>query len=305
MKIDGVKEIAVARDNELVLGVLRLRYWQHVMNELLKRKEFTIPIHLGFGHEAVAEAVHTMMIDGDQLVLTHRNITYNLARAGALKPLYDEYKLKSNAVCGGKLASMNLTNPARGVAYSSSILGNNLSVACGLALGMQTLGRPGIVTVLTGDGGMEEGQFYESIVFARAHSLKVLFLVENNNMAMSSTIEQRRRPILLEQVCSGVDIPFQCLEGNDVFEYAATLQSLRQQIDDASLPACVEAGLPSMNQHAGPTPGWPADPKIIDMANGLIVEHTSSDPVFVLKQKIGAEAFKELEKEVMEESWAE
>jgi len=291
-------------DTSLALDVLRLRYWQHVMNEALKRKEFKIPIHLGFGHEALASAVNRMMTDSDQLVLTHRNITYNLARAGALKPLYDEYKLEPAAMGRGKLGSMNLANRSKGIAYSSSILGNNVSVACGLALAKQVSNTDGIVTVLTGDGAMEEGQFYESLVFAASQRLRVLFLVENNDMSMSSTIEQRRCPIALNHMAAAVNIQFHSLEGNDVFQYVESLESVRKDIMDASQPVCVEARLASINQHAGPTPGWPTDPKKIAIENGLIVEETSFDPVHVIRQRIGEDAFEELAAQVLSEAWA-
>jgi len=300
-----VKEAIVTEVSKLASAVLRLRYWQHVMNERLKEKSFSIPIHLGFGHEALAVALDHTMEAGDQLVLSHRNITYNLARAGALKPLYDEYKLKADAMAGGQLGSMNLVNPDRGIVYSSSILGNNVSVACGLALGRQVMARPGIVTVLTGDGAMEEGQFYESLVFAKSQDLKVLFVVENNDMSMSSTIDERRCAIDVEQMCAALDIPFYSFQGNDVFEYSPALKLAREAVDGRQAPVCIEAHLAALNQHAGPTPGWPTDPKTISLENGLVVEQSSNDPVYVLQKTIDSQAFAELTREVLAEDWNE
>ncbi len=288
-------------ETTFVLDVLRLRYWQHLMNEALKKKAFTVPIHLGFGHEAIASAVSHMMLSEDQLVLSHRNITYNLARAGALKPLVQEYKLRPNAIGGGKLGSMNLSNPDWGVVYSSSILGNNLPVACGMALANQTLKRQSVVTVITGDGAMEEGAFYEALVFAKTHQLKVLFMVENNDMSMSSTIAERRCPIFLDQMCAAVNMPFFSLKGNDVFTYAALLESVRKTVDADAEPACVEVCVAALNQHAGPTPGWPTDPKRISLENGLIVAETPDDPVFVLKQRLGLQAFDAFSRQVLAE----
>ncbi len=293
----------ISSDTALVVDVLRLRYWQHIMNEALKRREFAIPIHLGFGHEAIAAAVNHMMQQHDQLVLTHRNITYNLARARSLKPLYEEYKLSPSATGGGKLGSMNLASPEWGVAYTSSILGNNLSVACGIALARQTAGRGGVVVVLTGDGAMEEGQFYESLVFARSQRLKVLFVVENNDYAMSSTIAERRCPIDLGHMTQAMGMPFQHLAGNDVFRYDAVLTDLRKRIDADSAPACIEVRLSALNQHAGPTPGWPTDPKSIRMESGLLIERTENDPVFVLIQRLGEDLVGSLSAQVLHEDW--
>lgn len=288
---------------QLVKEVLRVRYWQHLVNESLKQKAFKIPIHLAFGHEAIAVAVSNMMKPADQLVLSHRNIAYNLARAGSLKQIYDEYKLVESGVAKGKLGSMNLVDPQHGVVYSSSVLGNNLSVACGLALGQQVLERRGLVILLTGDGGMEEGQFYESLVFARSHDLRMLFVVENNNQSMSSTIGERRGPIFLENLCAAVNIRFRQLCGNDFFQYLSVLEEFRALAVDRSTCMCVEVHLAALNQHAGPTPGWPTDPKNITIDNGLIIRHSPDDPLYVLQQKIGPHVFGQICQEILAERW--
>ena len=41
--------------------VLQLRYWQHLLNEDLKQKAFKIPVHLAFGHEAIAVAIGSLL----------------------------------------------------------------------------------------------------------------------------------------------------------------------------------------------------------------------------------------------------
>lgn len=301
LKKNKTKQDPVLKDHQLTLEVLRLRYWQLLVNEGLKKKEFKIPIHVALGHEAIAVAVHHMMKSGDRLVLSHRNMAYNLIREGSLKPVYNEYQLLSTGVAGGKLGSQNLANPDAGVVYSSSILGNNLSVACGLAYGNEVLNRPGLVTVLTGDGGIEEGPFYEGLVFSKSLQLKMLIIVENNNQSMSSKIEERRCPISLSDMCEAVKIPFRSLSGNDVFEYAPALQSIRALAVEQSTPVLVEAFLTTLNHHAGPTSGWPTDPKNVSLENGLIVEKSSNDPVFVLQQKIDPFLFSELSEQVLGE----
>lgn len=274
--------------------VVQLRYWQHLLNEDLKNRAFTVPVHLAFGHEAVAVAVNAMMTSDDQLVLSHRNVAYNLARAGDLAPIRDEYLGRSTGIAGGHLGSMNLAQPRRGIAYSSSILGNNLSVACGLAMAKTLAEQQGIVMVMTGDGAMEEGTFYEALVFAKTHGLRLAIVIENNDMSMASTITQRRVPISVAHLCAAVDVPFTQLAGNDVFEYADFFARLRVQLNQRSGPACVEVTLAALNQHAGPTPGWPTDPKNIDLANGLLIQESNADPLFVLGSQLGMHALSEL-----------
>jgi len=297
-----VRKALTDQERQLVLEVFRLRYWQHRMNEDLKKKKFKIPIHVAIGHEALAAAVSRVMLKEDQLVLTHRNMAYNLARAGTLEEVYAEYQLSPAGAAGGKLGSMNLADRKRGVVYSSSVLGNNIPVACGLALAKQVKRDPGFVIVLTGDGAMEEGPFYEGLVFSKTIRLRMLILVENNDMSMSSTISQRRCDIDVQALCGSVGIPFRALRGNDPFEYLSALRAVRSLALEQETPVCMEAQLGSINQHAGPTPGWPTDPKNISLERGLVVEETDRDPLFVLKQRIGEELFEEFSNQVLSES---
>ena len=288
----------------LALQVVQLRYWQHIMNEDLKKKVFTIPIHVAFGSEAIAVAASSCMKLDDRLVLTHRNMAFNLARVSELKIIYDEYRLSSEGVCGGRKGSMNLINPLRGVIYSSSILGNNFSVACGVALHKRVQKKPEIVIVTTGDGAMEEGGFYEALTFARSQDLKVVFLIENNNHSMSSTISQRRCPIYIDKMCDALDIPYKRLASNDVFEYASEFANMRARVLDSSCPVCIEVETVLMNQHAGPTPGWPTDPMSVSLSDGLIIRESTGDPLFILKNKIGDTAFESITADVLSTKWA-
>lgn len=271
--------------------MLQLRLWQHWVNELLKQKAFKIPVHLGFGTEALVTAVDETMGSDDELVLTHRNAVFNMARAESLGPILDEYGLLETGSGGGVLGSMNLANPGGGISYSSSILGNNLSVACGLAFAQSLRARSGVVWVVTGDGAMEEGGFYEALVFARSHGLRVVFLVDNNDYSMASKIEERRCDIRVGSLCDAVGIPFFHLQGNDLETYVQTLGDVRTSVLVDSNPVCVEFSTALLNQHAGPTPGWPTDPLRIDINDGLVIGSVSDDPVAALRERVGVEHF--------------
>jgi|GEM_PF-907975 len=271
-------------DSLLARAVLRLRWWQLLLNEDLKRGRFAVPVHLAIGHEAIAAALSAAMEDEDRLLLTHRNAAYNLARAGALEPVRREYELSPEGAAGGRLGSMNLSQPARGVHYTSSILGNNLPVACGMALADRMRGAAAVTWVVTGDGAIEEGAFWESLIFARSHGLPVVFVVENNDHSLASTIAERRCPIDLAAVSGALGIPFNALEHNHAGRYKAALEGLRRLA--ASGPAMVEVAVRTFSNHAGPTPGWPADPKQIRLSDGLIVEDGFEDPAWVARHTL-------------------
>ena len=108
-----MENITSCINKKLASKVLQIRYWQHLVNEGLKKNVFAVPVHMAFGHEAVAAAVDSSMQSDDQLVLTHRNIAYNLARAGSLSSIWDEYKHLPGGLGKGHLGSMNVSNPSK------------------------------------------------------------------------------------------------------------------------------------------------------------------------------------------------
>ncbi len=272
--------------------ILRLRFAQMIINEEYKNGKFKIPIHLAFGHESIAIALSHVMKNQDKLVLSHRNVAYNLAREKSIKPILDEYFLKPTGIMDGKVGSMNLINPTRGIIYSSSILGNNFSVGAGIALAQKMWDMNGITIILGGDGAMEEGSFHESLIMCKTLKLSVLIIIENNEWSMSTKINERRIPINISKLTESFQIKYVKLSGNDPFVYIKELEELREYSLREKTPVCIEIMVNTLgdwrmktpeqpdgkfiNYHAGPTPSvdlnsWP---------NPL--RDNEDDPVFVL-----------------------
>jgi TPP-dependent pyruvate/acetoin dehydrogenase alpha subunit len=282
-------------------ALIRVRFFQHQINEMLKAGKFRqIPIHLAFGHEAAAVGMALTMQATDALCLSHRNAAYNLARTQSLEDVVKYYRMESFRGVGKQMASMNLACPDTGIAYTSSILGNNLAVSAGIAMNRKLTEREGIVFVVTGDGAMEEGIFWETLIFARSHRLGLVIVVENNNCSMSSTIEQRRFPIDLSMVCRGLDVEYRQVDGASLPLVKAALSDARQDAFKGKV-ALVELQIATFCQHAGPTPGWPNDPLCITLDDGLLIGDDSRDPLVQLSKAIGARKFDEIAGKVINE----
>ena len=277
---------------------LKLRQWQMEINEDLKKKRFKVPVHLGLGTEALVVAIASVIQSGDNLLLTHRNAAFNLVLAEDPMAVVREYDGLNDGLAFGRLGSMNLVNPKSGIVYSSSILANNISVACGCAYGQRITQSQNFTVVLTGDGAMEEGAFYEGLVFAKSHQLPLVIVVDNNDYSMASTTSERRCEIDLSQFCKSIGVNYLQLSDNDVQTYVTEFESLRGAVRSSSSPAVVEVKTTLLNQHAGPTPGWPTDSMKVDISYGLVIEEATSDPIFVLREKYGSENFSKFETEL-------
>lgn len=301
-------------DWKLNSKVLQNRIGQLLVNERLKSRSIKVPVHLALGHEAVAVAVADIMEAGDALCLTHRNIHYNLARAISLKDEWAELALQPTGVGGGWLGSMNMANPEVGIPYTSSILANSLSVSAGIALADKVRGTDAVTIVVTGDGAMEEGAFYETLEFLKSCELSSLVLVENNGWSLATHVAERRCPIHLDKLAQAFEIPYVRLEGNDVHGYRDRLKSARAQCVAQQTPILIEAHLSTLGDWRMKTPEFP-DGKFINYHHGAaptvdlldwpLIRHDHSDPLFVLGQQFGEAPLLALAVQVREQLEAE
>ncbi|MDO8504045.1 MAG: thiamine pyrophosphate-dependent enzyme [bacterium] len=297
-------------DIETAKEVLRIRLSQMIVNEKYKEGVFKIPIHLAMGHEAIAVAVSSVMQGNDQLLVSHRNIHYNLAKTKALKPELNEYLLRDDGLANGQLGSMNLANEEKNIVYASSILGNNLPVASGLALAKKVKKEKSVVIVETGDGAIEEGAFYESLLFMKSNNLSVLIIVENNGWSLATKIKERRCNINLIKIAEAMDVKYEKLSSNNVYEYIEKLKSLKEYSLENKMPVIVEVELTTLggwylktpenpkgrfiNYHAGPAPE-------INLENGPEIESSENDPVFVLTKLFEKDVFQKMANEILQE----
>ena len=278
---------------DVAKNILRVRLSQMIVNESYKKGRFKIPIHLALGHEAIAVAVDSIMQKNDKLVLSHRNIHYNLARSHGLKKELEEYYLSKHGVAQGRLGSMNLSNPEKNIVYSSSILGNNFAVGSGVALGEKVNKKNGVVIIVTGDGAMEEGSFYESLLFQKSNDLPVLTIIENNQWSLATKIHERRCEINIKKMAESFGASYLKLKGNDTFDYIKKLKDAHGLAKKNKTSVCVEVELTTLgfwymktdeypegkfiNYHGGPAP-------TVNLADGPVIVKSKKDPVSVLER---------------------
>jgi len=281
---------------ELCKKTIWLRHAQLIINDYYKKDPFKVPVHMAIGHEALAVAVDANFYEHDSLFLTHRNIHFNLVRQETLNEELNEYYLSQNGLANGHLGSMNLSNPAKGVQYTSSILGNNMPIACGYALANKAKDIPAVTFVVTGDGAIEEGSFYESLLFMKTYELPVILIIENNNWSLATSIDERRQQIDFKTLAKSLNIDFVSLDGNDVIEYSRKIDKIRSQSLQRKAPILIEVQLTTLgyryiynedfpngkfiNYHSGPAP------QVSKSSNKSypVINRDNSDPLHVLSR---------------------
>lgn len=212
------------------------------------------PIHLAFGHEVLAACVSIVKKEGDKFVLTHRNIHFNLALSeeGDWDKITSETQAKKDGINQGLYGCMTMRNRRAGIAYTSSILGNNLSVGLGIS---STLNEFNTTWIQMGDGSIEEGSFYEGLVFAVARRLNIIVLVENNNWSLGSSIHERRGEINLSKLSQSIGMEYTCIFLDEsVEDMLAKLENARNL--SSNKPQIIECYLKTQGGNYDPKRGY-------------------------------------------------
>lgn len=177
---------------ELFYKSLRIRLVEEKIIELYPSDKIQSPVHLSIGQEAVAVGTcHSLKIP-DLLFCSYRSHAFYLAKGGDLQQMFAELYGKVTGCGGGKAGSMHLAAPDVGLMGSSAVVASTIPHAVGAALAAKRRGTDQVTVAAFGDGATDEGGYHESLNFASLHQLPVIFLCENNGLAVHSKMEARQ-----------------------------------------------------------------------------------------------------------------
>lgn len=108
-----------------------------------------------------------------------------------------------------------------------AIVGAHLPIAAGMALGDQYAGNDGVTICMFGDGATNIGFFHEGVNLSKVWDLPVLWVCENNQYGMGTTIDRASAVSEIRQKAEGYGIPNERVDGMNVMEVReATLKAL-------------------------------------------------------------------------------
>lgn len=169
---------------ELYTKMYLIRKTEEKIREHYLEDEMKTPVHLSVGEEAVAAGVCTALGPKNHIFGTYRSHGIYLAKTGETDKFFAELYGKATGIAKGKVGSMHLSAPEFGFLGSSSIVGSIIPVAVGAAFANKMKGNNKITTVVFGDGAIDEGAFWESFNVASLMGLPILFVCEDNELAV-------------------------------------------------------------------------------------------------------------------------
>jgi len=149
------------------------------------------PMHMSRGEEAIIAGACAALKREDQVFGSYRSHALYLAKTGDTDGFFAEMYGKITGACGGKAGSMHLSNPSKGHISCSAVVASNLPVAVGAAWANKMKKNGKIVVIFFGDGAVDEGSFWESVNMACLWKLPILFICEDNDLAVHTSSSKR------------------------------------------------------------------------------------------------------------------
>lgn len=240
------------RYQELFRQALRIRLVEEKVIELYPSDKIQSPVHLSIGQEAVAVGVCEALRPEDAVYITYRGHAFYMARGGGLPELMAELYGRRNGVSGGKAGSMHLAAPQVGVMGASAVVGSTISLALGGTLARRILKKPGLDVVCYGDGATEQGTYHESLNLASLYGLPVLFLCENNGLAVHASLAERQSYRILEHARSYGIETVRIDEGWDFLKVGDVTRQVTAAMRADGRPRVMEVMTCRYKEHVGP-----------------------------------------------------
>lgn len=271
---------------ELNLGLYKkiylIRKTEEKIQEHYNEDEMKTPMHMSMGEEAIAVGVCHSLKAEDQIFGTYRSHAIYLAKTGDTDNFFAEMYGKDTSLQKGKSGSMHLCAPESAFMGSSAIVGSIIPVAVGVAFANKRKGNNKLVAVFFGDGATDEGVFWESLNVACLMKLPILFVCEDNGLAVHTPISKRHGYTSITDVVS----KFNCnvLEENTTDAeviYELTRKSIKL-IKTTQMPCFVELRYYRYLEHVGINEDFDAGYRSKDEFE----EWYKKDPVNIERKKL-------------------
>jgi pyruvate dehydrogenase E1 component alpha subunit len=197
--------------------------------------------HLYIGQEAVAIGLQSALTPGKDSVITgYRDHGHMLAYGIDPKIIMAELTGRAAGISRGKGGSMHMFSTEHGFYGGHGIVGAQVSLGTGLAFKHKYSNDGGVCLAYFGDGASNQGQVYESFNMAELWKLPIIFVVENNQYAMGTSVNRASSEDQLYRRGESFRIPGVQVDGMDVLAVRGAAEAALEWVHAGKGPILLE-----------------------------------------------------------------
>jgi len=236
--------------------------------------------HLYIGQEAVVVGVQGALEDGDQVITGYRDHGHMLATGMDPNGVMAELTGREGGYSRGKGGSMHMFSREKQFFGGHGIVGAQVPIGTGLALADQYQANGKICATYFGDGAANQGQVYEAFNMAQLWKLPVVYIIENNQYAMGTSVQRSSSETHLHRRGASFGIPGEEVDGMDVIGVYEAARKAAEHARSGKGPYILEM---KTYRYRGHSMSDPAKYRTREEVNEVRDHH---DPIDLAKAKI-------------------
>lgn len=254
--------------------------------------------HLYIGQEAVVTGIQAALKENDRVITGYRDHAHMLACGIDPKVVMAELTGRAGGISAGKGGSMHMFSLEHNFFGGHGIVGAQVPLGTGLAFADRYRGDDAITVTYFGDGAANQGQVYEAFNMAELWKLPVLYVIENNQYAMGTSVNRSSAENELYRRGESFRIPGRQVDGMNVLAVKAAADEAVQWIRAGNGPMLLEM---KTYRYRGHSMSDPAKYRSKEEVQKMRAEH---DPIDQLKRRIldanaaSEDDLKEIDREV-------
>ncbi|MEZ4721027.1 MAG: pyruvate dehydrogenase (acetyl-transferring) E1 component subunit alpha [Flavobacteriales bacterium] len=193
--------------------MLLMRRFEEACGNLYLQQKFGGFCHLYIGQEAIAAGFASAIQKDDKIITAYRDHAHPIALGMEPKYVMAELYGKTTGCSKGKGGSMHMFDKSINMMGGHGIVGAQIPMGAGIAFAEKYNGTKNVCLTFMGDGAVRQGALHETFNMAMLWKLPVIFIVENNNYAMGTSVERTTNVTDLSKLGLSYDMPSESVDG--------------------------------------------------------------------------------------------
>ncbi|MEI7742859.1 MAG: thiamine pyrophosphate-dependent dehydrogenase E1 component subunit alpha [Chloroflexota bacterium] len=238
-------------------------------------------LHPYLGEEAIAVGSIAALAPDDYIVSTHRGHGHAIAKGHDPRRMMAELYGREDGYCRGRGGSMHVASRSIRNLGANGIVGGGLAIAAGAAMAIRQRGGHEVVVAFCSDGSSANGIWHEAMNLAAIWDLPVIFVLENNQYAVSTPIRDSARVEQLSSRAAAYGMPGVTVDGNDALVVFEAMTEPIRRARAGEGPSLIECMTFRHGGHHVNDPG-------LYLPKDELARWKAHDPLLVLRERLAA-----------------
>ncbi len=200
-----------------------MRKFEEKCGQLYIQQKFGGFCHLYIGQEAILSGMMEAIKPTDRVITAYRDHAHPLVMGSDPKQVMAELYGKRTGLSKGKGGSMHMFDKEKNLFGGHGIVGGQIGLGAGIAFADKYRDEDHVTVCFMGDGAARQGILHETFNMAMNWKLPVIFIIENNQYAMGTSVERTTNVTDMSKIGLSYDMPSETVDGMSPEEVCAAI----------------------------------------------------------------------------------